>query len=69
MRQIDPCNYWQQIKSETPELIEYLAADTTLSPEIVKFLAASVLLPELEQIEVPKVISEELDAYELAMIA
>jgi len=68
MRQIDLCNYWQKIKSETPDVIEYLAVDTTLSPEIVDFLGgANELLPEveLERVKVPRA----LDDYELAMIA
>jgi len=67
MRQIDPCNYWQKIKSETPDFIEYLAADTTLSPEVVDFLGASKLLPEVELVQVD--VLRALDDYELAMIA
>jgi len=67
MQQIEACNYWQQIKAETPEVIEQLAADTVLSPEVVDFFGANKLLPEveLEVVEVPR----ELDGYELAMIA
>ncbi len=67
MQQIEACNYWQKIKAETPEVIEQLAADTVLSPEVVDFFGANELLPEVEQelVEVPRA----LDDYELAMIA
>ncbi len=71
MQQIEPCNYWQQIKAEAPEIIEHLAVDTVLSPEIVDFLGGNVSLLELglEQTSVPRAVHRELDEYELAMIA
>ncbi|SHE19445.1 hypothetical protein [methanotrophic endosymbiont of Bathymodiolus puteoserpentis (Logatchev)] len=68
MQQIEICHYWREMELGD---IDHLAADTILSPEIVKFLSTNVMLPEvrLEQIKEPRLVSKELDDYELAMIA
>lgn len=71
MQQIEFCHYWQEVQPNALGDIDHLAADTILSPEIVKFLSTNAMLAEvrLEKIKEPRRVNEELDDYELAMIA